>query len=84
MSVGCAVAVEPCAVIGEKDKGAGVRASILALVCAIGYPFRMFGVSLFALGLGCKAVWSNTTLNLAPFGRWTLRDKAAQRRLAPR
>jgi len=23
-------------------------------------------------------------LNLAPFGRWTLRDKAAQRRLAPR
>ena len=26
----------------------------------------------------------NTTLNLAPFGRWTLRDEAAQRRLAPR
>ena len=26
----------------------------------------------------------NTALNLAPFGRWTLRDKAAQRRLAPR
>ena len=26
----------------------------------------------------------NPTLNLAPFGRWTLRDKAAQRRLAPR
>jgi len=24
------------------------------------------------------------TLNLAPFGRWTLRDKAAQRRLALR
>jgi len=24
------------------------------------------------------------TLNLAPFSRWTLRDKAAQRRLAPR
>jgi len=23
-------------------------------------------------------------LNLAPFGRWTLRDNAAQRRLAPR
>jgi hypothetical protein len=23
-------------------------------------------------------------LNLAPFGRWTLRDKAAQRRLALR
>jgi hypothetical protein len=27
---------------------------------------------------------SNMTLNLAPFGRWTLRDKAAQRRLALR
>ena len=26
----------------------------------------------------------NTALNLAPFGRWTLRDKAAQRRLALR
>jgi hypothetical protein len=24
---------------------------------------------------------SNMALNLAPFGRWTLRDKAAQRRL---
>lgn len=24
----------------------------------------------------------NMMLNLAPFGRWTLRDKAAQRRLA--
>jgi hypothetical protein len=27
---------------------------------------------------------ANPTLNLAPFGRWTLRDKAAQRRLALR
>ncbi|BCB26149.1 hypothetical protein SKTS_10350 [Sulfurimicrobium lacus] len=27
---------------------------------------------------------SNPALNLAPFSRWTLRDKAAQRRLAPR
>jgi hypothetical protein len=26
----------------------------------------------------------NPALNLAPFSRWTLRDKAAQRRLAPR
>lgn len=26
----------------------------------------------------------NPVLNLAPFGRWTLRDKAAQRRLALR
>ena len=27
---------------------------------------------------------SNPALDLAPFGRWTLRDKAAQRRSAPR
>jgi hypothetical protein len=27
---------------------------------------------------------SNPALNLAPFGRWTLREKAAQRRLALR
>jgi len=27
---------------------------------------------------------SNPALNLAPFSRWTLRDKAAQRRLALR
>jgi len=26
----------------------------------------------------------NMALNLAPFGRWTLREKAAQRRLALR
>ena len=26
----------------------------------------------------------NMPLNLAPFGRWTLREKAAQRRLAQR
>jgi hypothetical protein len=26
----------------------------------------------------------NPPLNLAPFGRWTLRDRAAQRRLALR
>jgi len=30
------------------------------------------------------AASSNPALNLAPFGRWTLRDKAAQRRLALR
>ncbi|MDT9547762.1 MAG: hypothetical protein RI826_10575, partial [Chlorobium phaeovibrioides] len=33
--------------------------------------------------LPCK-MKSNMALNLAPFGRWTLRDKAAQRRLALR
>jgi hypothetical protein len=30
------------------------------------------------------AASSNMALNLAPFSRWTLRDKAAQRRLALR
>ncbi|TAG45090.1 MAG: hypothetical protein EAZ30_16130 [Betaproteobacteria bacterium] len=30
------------------------------------------------------AASSTMTLNLAPFGRWTLRDKAPQRRLALR
>ncbi len=30
-----------------------------------------------------SSTWANPTLNLAPFSRWTLRDKAAQRRLAP-
>jgi hypothetical protein len=28
--------------------------------------------------------FANPALNLAPFSRWTLRDKAAQRRLALR
>jgi hypothetical protein len=31
-----------------------------------------------------QTLGSNLALNLAPFGRWTLRDKAAQRRLALR
>ena len=33
---------------------------------------------------GMLSVWPNMALNLAPFSRWTLRDKAAQRRLALR
>ena len=32
---------------------------------------------------GCKKM-ANPALNHAPFSRWTLRDKAAQRRLALR
>ena len=31
-----------------------------------------------------STAWANPALNLAPFGRWTLRDKAAHRRLALR
>ena len=31
-----------------------------------------------------STAWANPALNLAPFSRWTLRDKTAQRRLALR
>ena len=31
-----------------------------------------------------STAWANPALNLAPVGRWTLRDEAAQRRLALR
>ena len=34
--------------------------------------------------LGSLNQMPNPALNLAPFSRWTLRDKAAQRRLALR
>lgn len=34
--------------------------------------------------LGAFTRMANLALNLAPFSRWTLRDKAAQRRLALR
>jgi hypothetical protein len=38
----------------------------------------------FALIIGGHSMTANPALNLAPFGRWTLRDKAAQSRLALR
>lgn len=41
------------------------------------HPARLFSMIFFAQSL-------NTALNLATSGRWTLRDKAAQRRLALR
>ena len=34
--------------------------------------------------IGDAEVTANPALNAAPSGRWTLRDKAAQRPLAPR
>jgi len=37
-----------------------------------------------ALSFSFMLVAPNPALNLAPFCRWTLRDKAAQRRLALR
>jgi hypothetical protein len=42
------------------------------------------GVRVMKTKKGLYKVHSSPALNLAPFGRWTLRDKAAQRRLALR
>lgn len=36
------------------------------------------------MGASLVITLPNPALNLTPFGRWTLRDKAAQRRLALR
>jgi len=36
----------------------------------------------FLVQINLFAARANLALNLAPFSRWTLRDKAAQRRLA--
>jgi len=55
---------------------------VSSLICAIQVPA---GKSQLA---ACCSLTStakpNPALNLAPFSRWTLRDKAAQRRLALR
>ena len=53
-------------------------------------PFSVVLVSRFVLQSHAEktapssTAWANPALNLAPFSRWTLRDKAAQRRLALR
>jgi hypothetical protein len=53
-------------------------------------PFSVALVSRFVLQSHAEKTapssiaWANPALNLAPFSRWTLRDKAAQRRLALR
>ena len=53
-------------------------------------PFSAVRVSRFVLQsyavttAPSSTTWANPALNLAPFSRWTLRDKAAQRRLALR
>jgi len=51
-----------------------VRAALVAL--------RVLRYSRFSMPMQTPS--PNPALNLAPFGRWTLRDKAAQRRLALR
>jgi hypothetical protein len=53
----------------------------LATISAI--PLAIISVINMSLGTGVSTT-PNPALNLAPFGRWTLRDKAAQRRLALR
>ena len=53
-------------------------------------PFSVVLVSRFVLQSHAEktapssTAWANPALNLAPFSRWTLRDKAAPRRLALR
>jgi hypothetical protein len=43
---------------------------------------RLAGTRLNRFAAALHEQQPNLALNLAPFGRWTLRDKAAQRRLA--
>ena len=50
----------------------------------IGYGFGPLNKCLGVRVAVMSILRSNMALNLAPFGRWTLRDKAAQRRLALR
>ena len=61
-----------------------------SVLCAASGRLMKSGITIQILGSNkelersLKPVTLNPTLNLAPFGRWTLRDKAAQRRLASR
>ncbi len=61
---------------------------LITLVAHVVHPKQIFMAVRQRIALGsmsCFRVKSpNMALNLAPFGRWTLRDKAAQRRLALR
>ena len=70
-----------------------VTPTVLRVAQAASRHLRRFSaalVSRFALQSHAEktapssTAWANPALNLAPCGRWTLRDKAAQRRLALR
>ena len=70
----------------------GITAVLMGVIFLASVPW-LVGLSLSAahcllrqasIGYVVSKVRSNMALNLAPFGRWTLRDKAAQRRLALR
>jgi len=53
-------------------------------LCYLWHSHLEFQFSVVLLAPICFRAKPNMALNLAPFGRWTLRDKAAQRRLALR
>ena len=58
-------------------------------LCHSGLPLALLGIVVPTLGASCAFVAlffssSSTSVNLARFAHWTLRDKAAQRRLALR
>jgi hypothetical protein len=48
------------------------------------FPQQSFRCTFNSSFLKLNSQQANPALNLAPFGRWTLRDEAAQRRLALR
>jgi hypothetical protein len=70
----------------------GVWAGGISIAVSFGSQMRLLTVRVGAFAVKLSAAVfvassrasSNMALNLAPFGRWTLRDKAAQRRLALR
>ena len=80
---------------GAEIVGAGLSSRVLLslntkAVC-LGAAPEGAGMSQRSVGCSSPIVFgagrqlsANLALNLAPFGRWTLRDKAAQRRLALR
>ena len=81
----------PGGAVGALAGGLAVRAGgIAAFLVAL--PSWLPSALLRGLVVSCvvcvscstRRCWANLALNLAPFGRWTLRDKAAQRRLASR
>ncbi|MCM2289002.1 MAG: hypothetical protein NDI67_08240 [Sulfuritalea sp.] len=81
----------PDGTVAAPAGGLAVRAGGLAAL-RVALPSWLLSALLRALVVSrvacvsCSArrCWANPALNLAPFGRWTLRDKAAQRRLALR
>ena len=55
---------------------------LLVKVTFLGIQMRLRRFGLLNQSWECQTVSPNPVLNVAPFGRWPLRDKAAHRRLA--